>query len=38
MSGAALFGVALITGNKAVFVLALLGHLTHWWFLSWVEG
>ncbi|KIM24595.1 hypothetical protein M408DRAFT_231463 [Serendipita vermifera MAFF 305830] len=38
MSGAALFGVALITGNKAVFVLALLGHFTHSWFLSWVEG
>lgn len=38
MSGAALFGIALITGNKIVFTMALLGHLAHWWFLSWVEG
>lgn len=38
MSGAALFGIALITGNKIVFTMALLGHFAHWWFLSWVEG
>ncbi|KAG8837501.1 phosphatidylethanolamine N-methyltransferase [Serendipita sp. 400] len=38
MSGAGLFGMALITGNKAVFVLALLSYLAHWWFMNWVEG
>jgi len=38
MSGAALFGLALISGSKAVFALAVFSHLAHWWFLSYVEG
>ncbi|CAG7852914.1 Phosphatidylethanolamine N-methyltransferase Short=PEAMT [Serendipita indica DSM 11827] len=38
LSGAALLGLALITGNKAVFALAFIGHFAHWGFLSWVEG
>ena len=38
MSGAALFGLALISGSKAVFALAVFSHLSHWWFLSYVEG
>ncbi|KAG8814574.1 phosphatidylethanolamine N-methyltransferase [Serendipita sp. 399] len=37
MSGAGLFGLALITGSKGVFVLALLSYLAHWWFMNWVE-
>ena len=38
MSGAALFGLALVSGSKAVFALAVFSHLSHWWFLSYVEG
>ncbi|KAF8588065.1 phosphatidylethanolamine N-methyltransferase [Ramaria rubella] len=38
MSGAAFFGLALISGNKLVFALAVVSHLSHWWFLSKVEN
>jgi phosphatidylethanolamine N-methyltransferase len=38
MSGAAFFGIALVTGSKAVFTVAIFGHLLHLWFLGWVEG
>ena len=38
MSGAASFGLALVSGNKAVFALAVFSHLSHWWSLSHVEG
>ena len=38
MSGAALFGLALVSGSKVVFALAVFSHLSHWWFLSYVEG
>ena len=37
MSGAAFFGLALISGSKTVFSLAVISHLSHWWFLSNVE-
>lgn len=37
MSGAAFFGLALISGSKLVFALAVISHLSHWWFLSKVE-
>ena len=37
MSGAAFFGLALISGSKLVFSLAVISHLSHWWFLSKVE-
>jgi len=37
MSGAAFFGMALISGSKLVFALAVFSHLSHWWFLSNVE-
>ena len=37
MSGAAFFGLALISGSKLVFALAVIRHLSQWWFLSNVE-
>lgn len=37
MGGAAFFGLWLISNSKLVFVLALVSHLSHWWFLSCVE-
>jgi phosphatidylethanolamine N-methyltransferase len=37
MSGAAFFGMALISGSMVVFALAVFSHLSHWWFLSNVE-
>ncbi|KAF8694385.1 Phosphatidylethanolamine N-methyltransferase, partial [Rhizoctonia solani] len=37
MSGAALFGLALISGSHAVFSLAVASVGAHWWFLSFVE-
>lgn len=37
MSGAAFFGLALISGSKLVFALAVVRHLSHWWFLRVVE-
>ncbi|KAI0092346.1 phosphatidylethanolamine N-methyltransferase [Irpex rosettiformis] len=38
MSGAAFFGLALISGSKLVFTLAVIRHLSQWWFLSKVEN
>jgi phosphatidylethanolamine N-methyltransferase len=37
LSGAAFFGLALITSSRLMFVLAVTKHLAHWWFLSHVE-
>lgn len=37
MGGAAWFGLALISGSKLVFGLAVIRHLANWWFLSNVE-
>ncbi|KAK8853465.1 hypothetical protein IAR55_004172 [Kwoniella newhampshirensis] len=37
MGGAAFFGLWLISNSKLVFALALASHLSHWWFLSFVE-
>ncbi|OCF30914.1 phosphatidylethanolamine N-methyltransferase [Kwoniella heveanensis BCC8398] len=37
MGGAAFFGMWLISNSKLVFVLALMSHLGHLWFLSFVE-
>ncbi|WVQ83696.1 hypothetical protein IAT38_005840 [Cryptococcus sp. DSM 104549] len=37
LSGAAFFGLWLISNSKLVFALALASHLSHWWFLSCVE-
>ena len=37
MSGAAFFGLTLISGSKLVFALAVIRHLSQWWFLSKVE-
>ncbi|KIP06876.1 hypothetical protein PHLGIDRAFT_30282 [Phlebiopsis gigantea 11061_1 CR5-6] len=38
MSGAAFFGLALISGSKLVFTLAVIRHLSQWWFMSKVEN
>ncbi|KAM6490993.1 phosphatidylethanolamine N-methyltransferase [Amanita muscaria] len=38
MGGAAWFGLALISGSKLVFALAVMRHLLNWWFLSYVEN
>ncbi|KAF8510469.1 phosphatidylethanolamine N-methyltransferase [Hysterangium stoloniferum] len=38
MSGAAFFGLALISGSKLVFALAVISQISHWWFLSKVEN
>lgn len=37
LSGATFFGLALITGNKSVFALAVFTNLSCWWFLKTVE-
>ncbi len=37
MGGAAFFGMWLISNSKLVLVLAMISHLSHWWFLSTVE-
>ncbi len=37
ISGAAFFGLALISGSKLVFALAILRYVSQWWFLSKVE-
>ena len=37
MGGAAFFGMWLISNSKLVLVLAMVSHLSHWWFLSNVE-
>ncbi|KAI8996321.1 phospholipid methyltransferase-domain-containing protein [Trametes punicea] len=38
ISGAAFFGLALISGSKLVFILAVVRLLSQWWFLSKVEN
>ncbi|KAJ3491905.1 hypothetical protein NLI96_g367 [Meripilus lineatus] len=38
MSGAAFFGLAMISESKLVFSLAVIRHLSQWWFLSKVEN
>ncbi|THH19165.1 hypothetical protein EW146_g1941 [Bondarzewia mesenterica] len=38
VSGAAFFGLALISDSKLVYVLALIRHLSYWWFLRHVEN
>ncbi|KAI0830308.1 phosphatidylethanolamine N-methyltransferase [Trametes gibbosa] len=38
ISGAAFFGLALISGSKLVFALAVIRLLSQWWFLSKVEN
>ncbi|KAH9922238.1 phosphatidylethanolamine N-methyltransferase [Fomitopsis serialis] len=38
MSGAAFFGLTLISGSKLVAALAVIRHLSQWWFLSKVEN
>lgn len=38
ISGATFFGLALVSGSKLIFALAVLRHLAHWWFLSKVES
>ncbi|KAI0331371.1 phosphatidylethanolamine N-methyltransferase [Cubamyces sp. BRFM 1775] len=38
ISGAAFFGLALISGSKLVFTLAVVRLLSQWWFLSKVEN
>ena len=37
MSGAAFFGLALVSGSKFVFFLAVIRYISHWWFLRAVE-
>jgi phosphatidylethanolamine N-methyltransferase len=37
MGGAAFFGIWLVSYSKLVLVLAIVSHLSHWWFLSNVE-
>lgn len=37
MGGAAFFGLWLMSNSKLVFALAVISHLSHWWFLSCVE-
>jgi phosphatidylethanolamine N-methyltransferase len=37
MGGAAFFGLWLISNSKLVLTLAVVSHLSHWWFLSTVE-
>ena len=37
ISGAAFFGLALISGSKLVFALAIVRYISQWWFLSKVE-
>lgn len=35
--GAAWFGLALVSGSKLVLALAVMRHLSQWWFLKVVE-
>ncbi|KAI9452303.1 phosphatidylethanolamine N-methyltransferase [Lactarius psammicola] len=37
IAGAAFFGMALISGNKLVYILAGVRHVSYWWFLHYVE-
>lgn len=38
LGGAAFLGLALMSNSALVFVLAAFSHLSHWWFLSFVEA
>ncbi|KAI0042743.1 hypothetical protein FA95DRAFT_1584332 [Auriscalpium vulgare] len=38
VSGAAFVGLALISGSKLVYILAVVRHLSYWWFLGYVEN
>ncbi|TIB94206.1 hypothetical protein E3Q19_00520 [Wallemia mellicola] len=38
MGGAALFGIALISGSPITFAVAVFSYILHWWFLSFVEN
>lgn len=38
MGGAAFFGMALLSGSLSATIVATLSHMSHWWFLSCVEG
>ncbi|KAF7307888.1 Phosphatidylethanolamine N-methyltransferase [Mycena kentingensis (nom. inval.)] len=38
MGGTSWFGLALVTGNGFVLTLAVIRHLSHWWFLGAVEN
>ncbi|KDQ55966.1 hypothetical protein JAAARDRAFT_36757 [Jaapia argillacea MUCL 33604] len=38
ISGASFFGLALISGSKLVYAVAVIRHLSHWWFLRCVEN
>lgn len=38
MGSAAFFGMALLSGSLTATVVAMLAHLSHWWFLGCVEG
>jgi phosphatidylethanolamine N-methyltransferase len=37
LGGAAFLGLALISNSQLVFFLAIFSHLSHWWFLTFVE-
>jgi phosphatidylethanolamine N-methyltransferase len=37
MGGAAFLGLSLFSGSYLVATLAVVSHLSHWWFLSSVE-
>lgn len=38
LGGAAFLGLALISNSRLVFMLAIFSHVSHWWFLNYVEG
>lgn len=38
MGSAAIFGMALLSGSLSAIVVAAISHMSHWWFLSCVEG
>ena len=37
LGAASWFGLAIVSGSKLVVSLAVIRHLSHWWFLSTVE-
>jgi phosphatidylethanolamine N-methyltransferase len=37
LGAASWFGLAIVSGSKLVVSLAVIRHLSHWWFLSVVE-
>jgi phosphatidylethanolamine N-methyltransferase len=37
MNGAGFLGLAFISGNKLVFAITVIRHLSQWWFLRYVE-